>query len=109
MYSTSWGATYFEPNGAAITIYTKDAFYNPMKRPVTPELDDLALKARQTYDLEERKKMYQRIDEIVLVEQVYFIPMLYNQGRGVFRKNVGNAEIFPWFGPFRMQSLFFKS
>jgi peptide/nickel transport system substrate-binding protein len=107
-YSTSWGGTSFEPNGPATLIYAKDAYYNPMKRAVSPELDDLIVKARSTYELEERKKLYHRIDEIVLVDQCFFIPMLYSQIRGWFRKNIGNADIFPWFSEFRLQSLYFK-
>jgi ABC-type transport system substrate-binding protein len=107
-YSTSWGGTSFEPNGPATLIYAKDAYYNPMKRPVSPELDDLIVKARSTYELEERKKLYHRIDEIVLDEQCFFMPMLYSQGRGWFRKNIGNADIFPWFLANRLQSLYFK-
>jgi ABC-type transport system substrate-binding protein len=109
VYSTSWGGTSSEPNTPTGIIYLKDSFYNPMKRAVSPELDDLAAKARQTYDLEERKKLYQRIEEIVLVEQCYFVPMLYSQGRGVYRKNVGNAESYPDFGFNRLQILFLKS
>jgi peptide/nickel transport system substrate-binding protein len=107
-YSTSWSGTSFEPNGPASLIYGKDAYYNPMKRAVSPELDELIAKGRQTYDLEERKKIYQRIEEITLVEQVFFIPLLYSQGRGWFRKNVGQTDIFPWFSVNRLQSYFLK-
>ncbi|MGH2587093.1 MAG: ABC transporter substrate-binding protein [Dehalococcoidia bacterium] len=108
-YSTSWSTTYFEPNSASSTIYAKEGYYNPMKRSVSPELDELTIKGRQTYDLEERKKIYQRIDEINMVEQCFFIPMLYSQGRGWFRKNVGNTDIFPWFSVNRPQSIFLKA
>jgi peptide/nickel transport system substrate-binding protein len=109
VYSTSWSGTSFEPNGPASLIYAKDAYYNPMKKPVSPELDDLIVKGRQTYDLEERKKVYQRIEEITLVEQCFFIPLLYSQGRGWFRKNVGQTDIFPWFSVNRLQSYFLKA
>ncbi len=108
VFSTSWGTTYFEPNGAASYIYSKDAYYNPMHRAITPELEDLVVKGRQTYNLDERKKIYDRIDQIVLVEQCYYIPLIYSTGRGYFRKNVGNADIFTWFAANRMQSLFLK-
>jgi ABC-type transport system substrate-binding protein len=108
-YSTSWGGTSYEPNGFVTLIYAKDGYYNPMKRAVSPELDELGVKARSTYDLEERKKLYQRIEEIVLVDQCFFMPMLYSQNRGWYRKNVGNADIFPWFGVNRLQSYFLKS
>lgn len=107
-YSTSWSTTYFEPNTASSLIYGKEGYYNPMKKSVSPELDELSLKGRQTYNLEERKKIYQRIDEINMVEQCFFIPMLYSTGRGWFRKNVGNADAFTWFAANRMQSIFTK-
>jgi len=109
VYSTSWSGTSFEPNSPASLIYSKDAYYNPMKKPVSPELDDLIIKGRQTYDLEERKKIYQRIEEITLVEQCFFIPLLYSTGRGWFRKNVGQTDIFPWFNVNRLQSYYLKS
>jgi ABC-type transport system substrate-binding protein len=109
VYSTSWGGTSFEPNAPTILIYTADAYYNPMAHSVSPELDMLAAKGRATYDLEERKKIYQRIDEIVLVEQCFFIPMLYSESRGFYRKNVGNADEYTWFGFNRLQNIFLKS
>lgn len=108
-FSTSWSGTSFEPNDPASRVYSKDATYNPMHRPITPELEDLIVKGKQTYDLEERKKIYQRIDEIVLIEQCFFIPLLYSTGRGYFRKNVGASDIYPWFGFNRLQSIFLKA
>jgi peptide/nickel transport system substrate-binding protein len=109
VFSTSWSTTYFEPNSASAAIYSKDAYYNPMKRSISPELEELSLKGRQSYDLEERKKIYQRIDEINMIEQCFFIPMLYSQGRGWFRKNVGNPDIFTWFAANRLQNVFLKA
>lgn len=108
-YSTSWSGTSFEPNGPASLIYGKESYYNPMKKAVSPELDDLIIKGKQTYDLDERKKIYDRIDQIVLIDQCFFVPMIYSQGRGWFRKNVGNTEIFPWFSVNRLQSYYLKS
>ncbi|MGI8553925.1 MAG: ABC transporter substrate-binding protein [Dehalococcoidia bacterium] len=93
VFSTSWGGTSPEPNGTCSIVYSKDAFYNPMKHAVDPQLDDLIAKGRQTYDLSERKKYYSQINQIVL-DNAYFVPMLYSTGYGIFRKNVQNAALY---------------
>lgn len=102
---TTWG-TSAEPDIPASMIYTKDAFYNPMHRALDPRIDDLIVKARQTYDLEERKDLYAQIDQINLVDQCYFVPLLLTAPRYAFRKNVGNVQGAYFYGLGRLQNLF---
>ncbi|MCL4232207.1 MAG: hypothetical protein KJ053_11540 [Dehalococcoidia bacterium] len=92
LMSTSWGGTSAEPSTTPTIAWGKDSFYNPAKKPITPELDGLLAKARQTYDEKERKELYQQIDSIVVAEQCVFVPVLYAQPRYVFRKSVKNTE-----------------
>lgn len=105
VYSTWWGSTTPEPNGTAVAVYAKDAFYNAMKRAIDPRIDDLILKARQTYDLEERKSLYAEIDQIILVEQCCFIPMIYSKPGWVTTKKLGGQN-FVDFGYYRLQEVF---
>ncbi len=109
LMSTSWGGTSVEPSTTPTIAWGKESFYNPAKKAITPELDDLLAKARQTYDDAERKSLYEKIDSIVVAEQCVFVPMLYAQPRWVFRKNVGNPEASYYGGGFsRLQNFFIK-
>jgi peptide/nickel transport system substrate-binding protein len=103
LMSTSWGGTSVEPSTTPTIAWGKASFYNPAKQPLDPRLDDLLVKARETYNEEERKKLYQEIDKIVVAEQCAFVPLLYSQPRGIFRKNVGNTEAFYYGGFNRLQ------
>ncbi len=62
-----------------------------MKRPISPEMEDLIKKGRQTYDPEERKKIYARINEIVF-DQVFFVPVLYSSLWAGLRKPLQGGE-----------------
>jgi peptide/nickel transport system substrate-binding protein len=108
-FSTSWGGTSVEPSTPTGIIYLKNSFYNPMKRAIDPKLDDLAAKAKQTYDLQERKSLYEQIDKIVLVDQTYFMPMLYSQAYGIYRKSVGNTDSYVYHGFNRLQVVYLNS
>ena len=108
IYSTAWGGTDVEPNTSATLIYQKDSVYNPMKREVQPGLDDLIAKARQTFDLNQRKDLYGQIAKIVVVDQSFFIPMVLSTPYSAWRKNVGGVEAVPDIGIFRMQFLWNK-
>jgi|DewCreStandDraft_2_1066082.scaffolds.fasta_scaffold00195_37 peptide/nickel transport system substrate-binding protein len=93
LYSTSWGISGAgqEPDGICTSNYTASGFYNPMKRPISPEMEDLIKKGRQTYDPEERKKIYARINEIVF-DQVFFVPLLYSSLWAGLRKPLQGGE-----------------
>jgi peptide/nickel transport system substrate-binding protein len=84
-----------DPDGHLGPVYTQKGAYNSGQSPV-PETEPLIVKARQTYDQEERKKIYTEIQKKG-VEQVYSAVMFtYGISRGLARKNVGNFEA--WFG-----------
>jgi peptide/nickel transport system substrate-binding protein len=108
MYSTAWGGTDTEPNGSCTLIYQKDAVYNPMKHEVQSGLDDLIGKARQTFDLNQRKDLYGQIAKIIVMDQCFFIPMVLSTPYAAFRKNVGGVEAWPDIGIFRLQFLWNK-
>lgn len=93
VYSTEWGGTVFEPDGQCEIVYTSTAFYNPMKRAVTPTLDSLITKARQTYDQTQRKALYAQIDTAVL-DQIYYVPQVLVSYPGIFGKKVGNSQTY---------------
>lgn len=93
VYSTEWGGTVADPDGQAELVYSKTAFYNPMKRAVTPDIDDLIAKAKHTYGQAQRKQYYTQIDTEVL-DQVYYVPQVLVSYPGVFRKNVGNSQTY---------------
>lgn len=109
LMSTSWGGTSVEPAVPAGIAYAKDAFYNPSHKAIDPRMDDLIAKARQTYVLEERKALYKQLDEINLVDQCYFIPLLLSQPRYSYRKDIGNAESSYYYAFNRFTNTFFKS
>jgi peptide/nickel transport system substrate-binding protein len=84
-----------DPDGHLGPVYTQKGAYNSGQSPV-PETEPLIVKARQTYDQEERKKLYSELQKKG-VEQVYSAVMFtYGISRGLARKNVGNFEA--WFG-----------
>jgi peptide/nickel transport system substrate-binding protein len=106
LMSTSWGGTSPEPSTTPTIAWKKDSFYNPAKQPLDPRLDGLLDQARETYDEEQRKKLYQEIEQIVVAEQCAFVPLLYTLPRWTVRKSVGNAESFYWPGLNRLQYIF---
>ncbi|KAA0232058.1 hypothetical protein EDM76_10330 [bacterium] len=106
LWSAMWAGTSVEPSTVPTIAWKKDGFYNPAKKPITPELDGLIDKARQTYDEKERKELYHQINTIVVAEQCICVPLLLGQYHGVYRKNVKNTESF-YFGWFnRLQNLY---
>lgn len=109
LMSTSWGGTSVEPSTAPTIAYASTGFYNPAKAEAAPGLDAKLAKAREVYDEEERKALYEEIDRIVAAEECTFLPMLYSQPRGIYRKNVGNTESFYYGGFNRLQHIFLKS
>ena len=82
-----------DPDGHIGPVYTEKGAYNSGQAPV-PETEPLVVKARQTYDQAERKKIYAEVQRKG-VEQVYSgILFVYGVARSFARKNVGNFENF---------------
>ncbi len=82
-----------DPDGHLGPVYTQKGAYNSGQSPV-PETEPLIIKARQTYDLNQRKSIYSEIQKKG-VENVYSAVMFtYGLSRGFARKNVGNFEAY---------------
>jgi peptide/nickel transport system substrate-binding protein len=82
-----------DPDGHLGPAYTQKGAYNAGQAPV-PETEPLVVKARQTYDQAERKKLYSEIQRKG-VENVYSALLLhYSIARGFARKNVGNFPAY---------------
>jgi len=90
-FSTSW-ARQPEPDIIASSCYSSQGFYNPSKVK-NEQLDSLISKGASTYDIEERKKIYNQINEIVL-GQALFVPFLYGRGHAGYNIKVQNMETF---------------
>ena len=92
---TGW-SRYPEPDWIASLAYTSTGVYNPNgpqgeSHPIHPELDDLIGKARQTFDIEERKAFYRRVNEIIVGEGHYYT-MLYGVNFTGVRNALQNAN-----------------
>ncbi|HXH23102.1 MAG TPA: ABC transporter substrate-binding protein [Dehalococcoidia bacterium] len=84
-----------DPDGHLGLIYTQKGAYNSGQAPL-PEVEPLIIKAKQTYDLNERKSIYSEAQKKA-VENVYSAFLVtYGIARGFARKNVGNFRA--WFG-----------
>lgn len=63
-----------DPDGTMSELYSKDGAYNAAGRLTkgeyveNPELEDLLKKATQTYDTKERAKLYNRAEEIIVMD-----------------------------------------
>jgi len=64
-----------DPDGMTADVLGSQGFYNPGHQP-NPQLDDLIVKARQTYDQNERKKVYDQVQQLA-IDQVYDYYVLY--------------------------------
>jgi ABC-type transport system substrate-binding protein len=80
-----------DPDGHIGPVYTQKGAYNSGQAAV-PETEPLVVKARQTYDQNERKKLYSDVQKKG-IENVYSgILTNYGVSRGYARKNVGNFD-----------------
>jgi ABC-type transport system substrate-binding protein len=64
-----------DPDGMTSDVLGSQGFYNPGHLP-NAQLDDLIVKARQTYDQTERKKFYDQIQQLA-IDQVYDYYMIH--------------------------------
>jgi ABC-type transport system substrate-binding protein len=67
-----------------------EGFYNAGHVP-NPELDEAIEKARETYDLEERKELYREVERI-LADQVYDVYSTYSTAYRAALKRVQNTS-----------------
>ena len=79
-----------DPDGMTADVLGSQGFYNPGHQP-NPQLDDLIVKARQTYDQNERKKLYDQVQQIA-IDQVYDYYVLYANGYAAGQSKVKNLN-----------------
>ena len=95
MTLTGW-SRYPEPDWIASLAYTESGRYNPTKttespNAIHPELDDLVATARSTFDVEERRQNYARINDIIVGEG-HFYTMLYGVNFTGVRSAIQNGQ-----------------
>jgi ABC-type transport system substrate-binding protein len=88
-FSTSW-SRYPEPGSIAGRNFMSDSPRNA-GRVALPGVDDMVNKAAASYNIEERKKLYRKITEIVLDECLY-VPFVYTIGNYGYRHWVQNVN-----------------
>lgn len=88
-FLTSW-SRYPEPDWMASLAYRSDGFYNAgkVKR---PDVDALAEQGAALYDIADRKKIYRKMDEIILGE-AWFVPLLYGVTYAAANARVQNLD-----------------
>ena len=89
MYATSF-SRYPEPDWAGSNVYKSSGYYNAANL-ANPELDALIEKGAALSDIDERKKIYRKVDEIVLGQSIV-VPMVYQTFVTVASKKVGNID-----------------
>ncbi len=112
MTVTGW-SRYPEPDWIASLAYTEGARYNPadangVKGPIHPDLDQLVSDARETFDVEERREFYARINDIIVGEG-HFYTMLYGVNFTGVRNVIQNAEETLFNGEGKWQSRWLSS
>ena len=95
MTLTGW-SRYPEPDWIASLAYTSNGFYNPtgpqdQLSPIHPDLDDLVAAGRATFDTEERREIYGKVNDIIVGEG-HFYTMLYTVGYTAVRSPIQNAR-----------------
>ncbi len=95
MTVTGW-SRYPEPDWIASLAYTEGGTYNPadesgVKSPIHPDLDQLVAEGRQAYDVEERRAIYAKVNDIIVGEG-HFYTMLYGVNFTGARTAIQNAQ-----------------
>ncbi len=94
LFLTTW-SRYPEPDWNASLIYRSDGYYNAGKLKDAP-LDTLIDEGAATVDIDKRKAIYRKVDEIVLGEAM-MVPMIYGVTYAAAPKNVmGLEQVFGW-------------
>jgi len=106
LYNTSW-SRYPEPDWIASLCYKSKGYYNPdnLER---PDMDKLIEAGASSYDMNERKAIYRKINEIVLGE-AWVIPYIYGVSYVASWKKVqGMDTYFSWDAKMLLKEISFK-
>ncbi|HEY0421395.1 MAG TPA: ABC transporter substrate-binding protein, partial [Acetobacteraceae bacterium] len=94
LFLTSW-SRYPEPDWIGSLNYKSDGYYNAGKLK-DPRMDALIEAGAAELDIEKRKAIYRKVDEIALGE-AWFVPMLYGVNYAAAPKPVqGLDTVFGW-------------
>lgn len=80
-----------DPQQAVELLFAGESFYNVGGVP-HEKLDALITEAKQTYDLEERKKIYQEISRIAVIEEAIQIPIMFTPRVAAMKENLKGFE-----------------
>lgn len=85
----NWGADYFDPENFMSLFYSKNIVpFGPNKTGYSnPEIDRLYEKSIQITDFEERKKIYNEMERIV-IEDAAWVYLYYNQKHYLLKKEI---------------------
>jgi peptide/nickel transport system substrate-binding protein len=85
----NWGADYFDPENFMALFYSKNLVpFGPNKTGYSnPRIDELYEKANRLTDFEERKKIYDEMQKIV-IEDAAWLFVYYNQQVYLLHKNI---------------------
>lgn len=94
MYSLTWVGVY-EPD-LYYRIFHSESIGNGANRGGyhNPEVDRLIIKAQRTLDMEKRKQLYWKIQEI-LADELPYISLWYETNVAVMNKNLFGFQIYP--------------
>ena len=92
MWVSSWSMR-VDPDANVGQFYTEKGSYNSGLAP-TPETEALVPKARQVYDINERKKLYSEIQRKGVENHYSSILLHYNVARVFAATKVGNLAAF---------------
>ena len=94
LFLTGW-SRYPEPDWIGSLNYKSDGYYNVAKLH-DARMDALIEDGASTFDLDKRKAIYRKVDEIVLGE-AWFVPLLYGVNYAAAPKRVmGLNSVFGW-------------
>ena len=89
LYITTW-SRYPEPDWLASLAYKSDGYYNAGNVP-RPDVDKLVELGASLYALADRREVYKRLNEIVLMES-WYVPLLYSTNYAAAPHKVGNLD-----------------
>jgi len=82
-----------EPDTIASRLYKSDAYYNASKTNYGGMLDALIEKGASVYDIEERKRIYNQINEYILGNAIW-LPLIYGRVHAGYNVRVQNMRTF---------------
>ena len=106
LYITTW-SRYPEPDWLASLAYKSDGYYNAGNVP-RPDVDKLVELGASLYALADRREVYKRLNEIVLMES-WYVPLLYSTNYAAAPHKVGNLDrLMGWDAKMNLRELWIR-